>query len=303
MATTASNTTATSLLTVAAGRLQSIAYNSVGIQTEGGVAPYTRVVNAGGASGLSLGVAQNDFKQNSSYAAPYAKAVIAWSVSENKNLDFNDEQFAAALKTAGLTPQMQAAAQSFGGTSAGIGWIHDNLDVPHMNAAVRAADRAFATPYGQAVLAQGVHVEEFAAFAMKVFNQYGSGKESARGTSSVNGFAALMDYLKDGSVVLKDNSPGRTGQTQTVQAKNPNSYDLGDLKGFADAYSQTRSIVNPAVAQGPIKALESGGLYKAILDSDSPLTGVLLRAEAKGDFSPAQIATDPDVALTRAVFG
>ena len=48
-------------LTVPAGRLASIAYNCVGIHTEAGAAPYTRIVNAGGASGLSVGVFQNDF--------------------------------------------------------------------------------------------------------------------------------------------------------------------------------------------------------------------------------------------------
>ncbi len=243
MAASPQTVIAISPLTVPAGRLLSIAYNSIGIQTEGGATPYTRVANAGGASGLSLGVAQNDFKQNTAKAEPYAIALLEWSAASNKPLGFTQTQLQQALLTASLTQEMQAAALSFGSTDFGANWIHVNLDVPHMSAAVAKAERAFATPYGQAVLAEGRHVEEFAAFVMKVHNQYGPGTEGGNGQIKSPAFGALMDYLKDGSVVLKDNSPGQAGQTKTVQAQNPNSYDVADLKAFADAYSQTRSIV------------------------------------------------------------
>jgi hypothetical protein len=55
--------------------------------------------------------------------------------------------------------------------------------VLHLQGAVQAAERAFATPYDQARLQEGKHVEEFAAFAMKVYNQYGPGVEGASGTA------------------------------------------------------------------------------------------------------------------------
>ncbi|MES2876916.1 MAG: hypothetical protein V4713_00750, partial [Pseudomonadota bacterium] len=301
MATTLPSTTP--LLTVHAGRLASIAYYSVGIQTEAGPTPYSRVVNAGGASGLSVGVFQNDFKQHPGTAAPYAQAVFEWSATQGSTLGFTQEQFTTSLKLGTLNPNMQAAARGFGESSIGATWIHENFDVLHLQGAVQAAERAFATPYGQALLLEGAHVEEFAAFAMKVYNQYGPGVEGAAGRKKSPGFGALMDYLQEGEVVLRDNRAGHAGETILVVARHPNEFNSQDLLDFSSRYADTRATFNSAVRDDPIKALNSGGLYNAILDSDSPLSAVLLRQEVKGDFSPGQVFSDPDAAVARALFG
>ncbi len=297
------NTSLSSPLTVAPGRLASIAYYSVGIQTEAGAAPYSRVVNAGGASGLSVGVFQNDFKQHPSTAASYAQAVFDWMSSQGTTPNFTETQFTQALKSAGLSADMGAAARAFGESSTGASWIHQNFDVPHLQGAIQAAERAFSTPYGQALLREGTHVEEFAAFAMKVYNQYGPGVEGANGTAKSPGFGALMDYLNNGAVVLKDNRVGHEGQTIPVFAGSPGQFNLEDLRKFSESYAETRKTFNAEVQNGPIRALNSGNLYKTILDSDSTLTDALLRQESKGDYSPGKVLTDPDAAVARAIFG
>lgn len=110
-----------------------------------------------------------------------------------------------------------------------------------------------------------------------------------------------MDYLQEGSVKLFDSQ--HPGQTTTVTAAHPDEFNRQDLLSFARAYTNTRSKLNEAVYSGPVRALDSGALYGAILDSDSPLSDVLKRVETKGDFSPALVSSDPDVALTRAMFG
>lgn len=290
-------------LTVAAGRLASIAYNCVGIQTEAGPAPYTRIVNAGGSSGLSVGVFQNDFKQHPETAGPYAQAVFDWNADKGEVPRFSQKEFTQALKAGDLTADMKTLVKNFGGSTDGATWIHNAIDVPHLNAAVQAAEQAFATSYGQAVLAEGAHVEEFAAFAMKVYNQYGPGVSGAAGAVASPGFGALLDYLNDGAVYLRDNRNG--GYTVPVVAGYPNGFSRADLDNFSRAYADTRAKPHPqdAVHNGPMDAMNSGALYKTVLDSDSPLTNALLRTEAKGGFSPSQTMSNPDIAISRAIFG
>ena len=97
MPTTSASTAPSTPLTMSRERLVSIAYNCVGIQTEAGPEPYSRIVNAGGLSGLSVGVFQNDFKQNTPTAAPYAQAVLDWNAAQGQTASFTQEQFTRAL--------------------------------------------------------------------------------------------------------------------------------------------------------------------------------------------------------------
>jgi len=297
--------TAEPLLTISKNRLASIAFHAVGIQTEGGDTPYTGPANAGGSSGISIGVMQHDFGQSKTLTLTYAQAIVNWNNENNTTLSVTPETIAAALSappTSGLlTNQIRGAIASFGGSGQGSEWIFRNFDQGHINTAVLAAQQAFATPYGQAVLLEGTHVEEFAAFAMKIRNQYGPGIEGGNGAIKSPGFGALMDYLKNGTVKLLDSQ--HPGQTTTVVASHPDEFNRQDLLSFARAYTDTRSKLNEAVYKGPVAALDSGVLYGAILDSDSPLSDVLMRVEKKGNFSPTLVTTDPDVALARAMFG
>jgi len=293
------------LLTMSPNRLASIAFHVVGIQTEGGSTPYTGPANAGGASGISIGVMQHDFGQSKSLTLSYAEAIVNWHSENGSTLSITPAAIAAALgappKSGLLTSEIRSAISSFGAASQGADWIFRNFYQGHVNTAVLAAQRAFATPYGQAVLSEETHAEEFAAFVMKIRNQYGAGTEGGNGAVKSPGFGALMDYLKEGTVKLFDSQ--HPGQTITVVASHPEEFNRQDLLGFARAYTDTRKSLNEAVYNGPVSALNSGSLYNAILDSDSPLSDVLKRVEAKGNFSPTLIATDPDVALARAMFG
>ena len=158
-------------LTASADRLASIAFNAVGIYTEGGSVPYTGPANAGGASGISIGVMQNDFGQNNTGTLAYAQAIADWHTGNGKTLGVSAQQLATGLDGAALTQPMRDGIAAFGATPQGADWIHNNFDLNHVNRSVSAAQQAFATPYGQAVLKEGKHVEEFAAFAMKVYNQ------------------------------------------------------------------------------------------------------------------------------------
>lgn len=293
------------LLTIPSSRLSSIAFHVVGIQTEGGATPYTGPANAGGSSGISIGVMQNDFGQNRNQTLAYAKAIVNWSNENGQTLSATPEAIAAALnappKSGLLNAEMRSAISDFGASTQGADWIYKNFDQEHINTAVLAAQQAFATPYGQAVISAGTHVEEFAAFAMKIRNQYGGGTEGGNGEVRSPGFGALLDYLNDGTVDLKDNQ--HLGQVRSVVAEHPGEFDRQDLLDFARAYKDTRSTLNEGVYTGPLSALNSGALYRSILDSETTLSDVLKRVEAQGDFSPSLIASDPNVALTRAVFG
>ena len=303
-------------LTIDSKRLASIAYHVVGVHTEGGPTPYTGAANAGGASGLSIGTMQHDFGQRPATAPTYASAVVDWYASNDRPISFTASQLATGILKKTLTSEQRAATAEFGASDHGAKWIYDNLEKPHVDAAVEAAQRAFATPYGQAVLAQETHIEEFAAFSMKVFNQYGGGPPTIKGEVSdykFPGFQGLLAYLNRGQVELRDNRIGHDGETISVEAKNPEQFDREDLLAFSRGYASTRSNQresnsptlgdNRAAVSGPQSALNSGALYSAILDSDSPLSDVLRRVEAKGDFSPILVTTDVDVALARAMFG
>jgi hypothetical protein len=301
MTNDATPATATLPLTVADARLLSIAYHAVGIYTEGGRTPYTGPADAGGASGISIGVMQNDFGQNPSKTLDYAQAIVDWHRDTNKPLALTARQLADGLNNNALTADMRTSIKSFGATDRGADWVHQNFDVPHADASVAAAKRAFATPYGQAVIRDGTHVEEFAAFAMKVYNQYGPGSEGSNGATKSPGFGAFMDYLNNGSVVLKNNQP--VGGKVTVTASHPGEYNRDDLLSFARSYADTRKKRNEAVYNGPQAALNSGALYTKILDSNTLLADSLRRAETAGDFRPSQARVDMDTSLTRAIFG
>ncbi len=299
------DSTSKPLLTISEKRLASIAYHAVGINTEGGPNPYTGPANAGGSSGITIGVMQNDFGQSRAKTFSYSEAIVNWNKASDATFVISPTTIANALeappKSGLLTPEIRTAIGGFGSTSEGAHWIYANFDQGHVNTSVLAAQQAFATPYGQAVLREGTHVEEFASFAMKIRNQYGLGTEGANGTAKSPGFGAFMDYLNDGSVTLLNNQG--TNQTTTIVAGHPSEFNRGDLLSFARAYTDTRKKINEAVYTGPVAALNSGSLYKAILDSDSPLADVLKRVEQKGNFSPTLVGSDPDVAITRAMFG
>jgi hypothetical protein len=237
-------------------RLKAIAYYVVGIGTEGGKTPYTGAADAGGASGLSIGVMQHDFGQNPAKALAFAQTIVQSSKDTGQALPFNVPDLDTALRTNALTSPMRQAIARFGATDQGADWIHTNLDLPHVNAAMDAAKRALDTPYGKAVVAQGTHVEEFAAFAMKVYNQYGNGVEGGDGKIKSPGFGAFLDYLNNQSVELRNNQ--HPGKTVTVTAQHPGEFNSEDLLGFARAYRDTRKSYNEGVVTGPENALNGG---------------------------------------------
>ncbi len=289
-------------LTVSHNRLLSIAYHSVGIQTEAGPSPYTKIVNAGGASGLSLGVAQNDFGQNRSTARPYAEAVLAWENAQGLATGFSEQEFTNRLISGNLTQAMVNSALAFGNSDVGTSWIHENLDVPHITKAVLALERLFETPFGQSLISSGQNVEAFAAYAMKVYNQYGPGKRDSDG-DGISGFEALYDFVTQGEALLLDRNPAHENQYLIVTASTPGQYNYEDLVSFVNSYKDSRTVQNLAVLD-PLKAFESGKLYGEILNSDSVLTSILLRTEDTANFNPSvMIDTNADVAITRAMFG
>jgi hypothetical protein len=289
-----------SLPSVSNERLKAIAYYVVGIGTEGGKTPYTGAADAGGASGLSIGVMQHDFGQHPAKALAYAQAIVQSSKDSGQALVFNAPDLDTALRTNSLTLPMRQALARFGATEQGADWIHNNLDLPHVNAAVDAAKRALDTAYGKAVIAQGTHVEEFVAFAMKVYNQYGNGVEGGDGKIKSPGFGAFLDYLNNQSVVLRDNR--HPGKTVTVTAQHPSEFNLEDLLRFSRAYADTRKSPNEGVFTGPKNVLAGGALYRGMLDSVPSIADSVRRLEARGGIAPPSLtATDPDAALLRSI--
>lgn len=263
------------VLSVAPTRLASIAYHVVGVHTEAGSTPYTGAANAGGASGLSIGTMQHDFGQRPNTASGYANAVVDWYATNGNSVSFTATQLTTGILSKSLTTEQRSATAEFGSSRVGASWIYDNLEKAHVDSAVNAAAQAFATPYGQEVLKQGTHIEEFAAFSMKVFNQYGGGPSKIDGDVSnykMPGFQGLLAYLQDGKVELRDNRTGHSGETITVTAKSPEQFDSGDLLAYARGYADTRSNQREtnstslgdkrAIVSGPQSALNSGGLYK-----------------------------------------
>ena len=291
----------TNLLTVDRKRLTAIAYYAVGMATEAGKYAYSAVVNAGGASGFSMGVAQVDFRYNKGDRNAYANAVVDYLKSKGEAPSFTATELAAAIEKKSLNSDITAGIKEFGLSDVGQEWITTKLDMAHLDRAVSAAERALATDYGQAVLKEGAHVEEFVAFAMKVFNQYGAG---ASGSNVVSpGFEGFMEYITSGTITLRNSNPNGSGPVK-ITAQHPGKYDKDDLLAYGRGYADTRAQnKNDGVYTGVAKAVRAGELFGDILDSDTSLTDALKRAEQYGNFSPLVLDEDPDMAIMRAVFG
>jgi hypothetical protein len=286
------------LATVPADRIKAVVYYPVDVATEGGKGPYVVIAFAGGSSCGSLGVVQTDFAQRPAQAAAYARALVDWHAVQGKPLAFDAKTLKTALISNSFTPEMRKAVADFGSSKQGVDWIHQHLDMPQVNGTVSAVQRALATPYGQAVIKEGKHVDEFMAFAAKIYNQYGNGVEGANGTVKSPGFGAFMDYLNHNTVLLKDNQ--HKGKTVTVTAQQPGVFDRADLLSFARAYTDTRRVKNEGVYNGPRSALQGGEVFGRLLNASPPISGIVKRALSQ-DFSPS--SKNPDVELLRGFMG